>query len=211
MFSPESAFTACSLLSSFSSSFSFSTTRICLAARTQRTRSDRPSKVARSDRILQPQCREGRAHYLFKWNGRRLAAERIDKSLHFRLVPLSCAQRARVTCLRPLRTSSIRRKSSRIATERLRKLRYAPSKPICRVGEIADCAQCAVREFQRGNEVIGAVLPCVAHRLRLHLDRHAARESREVNKMANFAENASASLLEIVHPMIGRNVAGIYR
>ena len=79
------------------------------------------------------------------------------------------------------------------------------------VGEIADRAQCAVRELERGDDVIHAVLPWIAHGLRLHFDRTRRREkAEEVDKMADLAENASASLLEIVHPMIGRDVTGIH-
>jgi len=68
----------------------------------------------------------------------------------------------------------------------------------------------AISARQRGYPALyGPALPTG---LRLHLDRTRRREkAEEVNKKANFAENASASLLENVHPMIGRNVAAFTR
>ena len=79
------------------------------------------------------------------------------------------------------------------------------------VGEIADRAQRAVRELERCDDVIHAVLARIAHGLRLHFDGARAREKAEkIDKMADLAENASASLLGIVDPMIGGNVARIH-
>ena len=79
------------------------------------------------------------------------------------------------------------------------------------ISKIADRPQCAVRKLERRNDIVHAVLARIAHRLRLHFRGALAGEkTEEIYEMADLAEDASASLLDIVHPMIGRNITGIH-
>ena len=60
-------------------------------------------------------------------------------------------------------------------------------------------------------DVIHAVLAGIADGLSLHFDGARTGEKAEkIDEMANLAQNASTSLIGIVHPMIGGNITGIH-
>ena len=78
------------------------------------------------------------------------------------------------------------------------------------VGDISDRALGTLGKLQRNNDIVVSVLAGIRQCASFDGCRRRAYQPRkEINKMTDFAENSSASLCRIVHPVVRRNKASI--
>ncbi len=78
------------------------------------------------------------------------------------------------------------------------------------VGEITDRALRTIGKTKRHQDVVSAIAARVAEGPRFDLDyRRCSQKHQQIDKVADLAKNAAASLLAIVDPMVGRKISGI--
>ncbi len=79
------------------------------------------------------------------------------------------------------------------------------------VRKIADRSLGAVGKTNRGHDIVATVAPRIPELPPFNFnDRRSGQVHQQIDEVADLAQNPAATLLAVVHPMVGRKVSGVH-